>query len=122
MSFQGVEPPRDAEGREIPLNAKVLYKQDGEKLKVESFEYWPKYNDWFVRSRNEGIVSTIAASSVLLFTPDSWEQLERDALLAPRDYLQSRELEEHKDGRIATMMSDLVSRAKALAEREKRND
>lgn len=57
MSFQSIELPRDAEGREIPLST--------------------------------------------------------------RDYLQSRRLEEHKDGRIATMMADLVSRAKALAEREK---
>ncbi|MDD7203140.1 MAG: hypothetical protein PUH18_02170 [Coriobacteriaceae bacterium] len=117
-----VEPPRDAEGREIPLSTKVLYKQDGEKFNVESFDYWPKYKDWFVRSRNEGIVSNIVASSVLFFPPDSWEQLEHDATLAPRNYLQARGLEEQKDGRIATMMSDLVSRAKALAEREKRND
>lgn len=56
---------------------------------------------------------------MLLFTPDSWEQLEYDATLAPRDYLQARGLEEQKDGRIATMMLDLVSRAKALAEKEK---
>lgn len=115
-----VELPRDAEGMEIPLSTKVLYKQDGEKFNVESFDYWPKYNDWFVRSRNEGIVSTIAASSVLFFPPDSWEQLGRDATLAPRNYLQARGLEEQKDGRIATMMADLVSRAKALAEREKK--
>lgn len=119
MSFQGIELPKDAEGREIPLSTKVLYKQDGEKFNVESFDYWPKYKYWFVRSMNEGIVSTIGADSVLLFHPDSWEKLERDALLAPRDYLQSRGLEEHKDGRIATMMTDLVIRAKALAEMEK---
>lgn len=122
MSFQGIEMPKDAEGREIPLNTKVLYYPEGKRFEVESFDYWPKYKDWFVRSRNEGIVSTIAASNVLLFTPDSWEQLEHDAKLAPRDYLQARGIEERKDGRIATMMLDLVSRAKALAEREKRND
>lgn len=114
-----VEPPRDAEGREIPLNTKVLYYPEGKRLEVEGFYYWQKYKDWFVCSRNEGIVSTIAASSVLFFNPDSWEQLEHDATLAPRDYLQARGIEEHKDGRIATMMLDLVSRAKALAEREK---
>lgn len=119
MSFQCVKLPKDAEGREIPLNTKVLYYPEGKRFEVESFDYWPKHKDWFVRSRNEIIVSTIAADSVLLFPPDSWEQLERDALLAPRDYLQARGLEEHKDGRIATMMLDLVSRAKALAEREK---
>ena len=119
MSFQGIELPRDAEGREIPLSTKVLYYPEGKRFEVERFDYWTKYNDWFVRSRNEGIVSTIAADSVLLFPPDSWEKLERDATLAPRDYLQSRGLEERKDGSIATMMADLVRRAKALAEREK---
>ena len=122
MSFQGIELPKDAEGREIPLNTKVLYYPEGKRFEVESFDYWPKYKDWFVRSRNEGIVSNIVASSVLFFPPDSWEQLGRDATLAPRDYLQARGLEEQKDGRIATMMTDLVIRAKALAEREKRND
>ena len=119
MSLNGIGMPKDSQGREIPLSTKVLYYQEGKMFEVESFNYWPKYNDWFVRSSNEGIVSTIAADSVLLFPPDSWEQLEHDATLAPRDYLQARGLEERKDGRIATMMLDLVSRAKALAEREK---
>ena len=119
MSFQGIELPRDAQGREIPLSTMVLYYPECKRFEVESFDYWQKCNDWFVRSRNEGIVSTIAAYSVLLFLPDSWEQLEHDATLAPRDYLQARGIDERKDGRIATMMADLVSRAKALAEREK---
>lgn len=119
MSFQGIEPPRDAEGREIPLSTKFLYYMEGKRFEVESFEYWPKCNDWFVRSRNEGIVSNIAADSVLLFPADSWEQLKHDAKLAPRDYLQARGIEERKDGRIATIMADFVSRAMALAEREK---
>lgn len=122
MSFQCVKLPKDAEGREIPLNTKVLYKQNGEKFNVESFDYWPEYEKWYVSENNEGLHVNWSARCVLLLHPDSWEQLERDALLAPRDYLQSRGLEEHKDGRIATMMMDLVSRAKALAEREKRND
>ena len=114
-----VELPRDAEGREIPLSTKFLYYMEGKRFEVGSFEYWPKCNDWFVRRMNEWTVSTIATDSVLLFAPDSWEQLEHDATLAPRDYLQARGIEERKDGRIATMMADLVSRAKALAEREK---
>ena len=119
MSFQGIEPPKDAEEREIPLNTKFLYYLEGKRFEVESFDYLPKCMDWIVRSRNGGIVSTIFASNVLLSPPDSWEQLGHDATLAPRNYLQARGLEEQKDGRIATMMADLVSRAKALAEREK---
>ena len=120
--IQGVEPPRDAEGREIPLSTKVLYYLEGKRFEVESFDYWPICKDWIVRSRNKGIAYTIAVDRVLLSPPDTWEKLEHDATLAPRDYLQARGIEERKDGRIATMMGDLVSRAKALAEREKRND
>ena len=119
MSLNGIGMPKDSQGREIPLSTKVLYYPEGKRFEVESFNYWPKYKDWFVRSRNEGIVSTIAATSVLLFPADSWEQLEHDAKLAPRDYLQARGIDERKDGLIVTMMGDLVSRAKALAEREK---
>lgn len=119
MSFQCVKLPKDAEGREIPLNTKVLYKQNGEKFNVESFVYLPKHNEWFVQWYNIGFNHNEVTSEMLLSPPESWEQLEHDATLAPRDYLQSRGLEEHKDGRIATMMLDLVSRAKALAEREK---
>lgn len=117
MSFQGIELPRDAEGREIPLSTKVLYFPDGKMAQVICFSYWPQEDEFRVSIGNLfGIYKT---SVFLLYPSDSWEKLEHDATLAPRDYLQSRGLEEQKDGRIATMMADLVSRAKALAEREK---
>lgn len=47
--------------------------------------------------------------------PDSWEQLEKDAKLAPRDYLEKRGMNPEKTERIASMMADLVRRSKALA-------
>ena len=119
MSLKETGLPKDAQGREIPLNTKVLYKQDGNKLNVSSFDYWPEYEEWYVSENDEGLHVNWSARCVLLLPPDSWEQLEHDTTLAPRDYLQARGLEEHKNGRIATMMLDLVSRAKALAEREK---
>ena len=118
MSFQEVEMPRDAEEREIPLSTKVLYRIDGEMVRVESFVYFPNERRW--RVVVIGIFAQLLTSGLLLFPPDSWKKLEHDATLAPRDYLQARGLEEHKNGRIATMMLDLVSRARALAEREKR--
>ena len=117
-----VEPPKDAEGREIPLSTKYLYHLDGKRVKVDSFDYYPVLNEWFVRWYNIGFPDSEVTSEMLLSSPDSWEKLEHDATLAPRDYLRARGLEEHKDGRIATMMADLVSRAKALAETEKKND
>lgn len=120
MNVQNVELPKDAEGREIPLSTKVLYRIDGEMVGVESFVYFPNEHRW--RVVVIGIFAQLLTSGLLLFPPDSWEKLEHDATLAPRDYLQARGIEGRKDGRIATMMLDLVSRAKALAEREKRND
>lgn len=47
--------------------------------------------------------------------PDSWERIEEDAKLAPRDYLEKRGMNQEKTERIASMMADLVRRAKALA-------
>ena len=114
----GVEPPRDAEGREIPLSTEFLYHLDGEMVNVYSFNYWPEYKEWHVKWSIGILIDSDLASEFLLSPPDSWEQLERDATLAPRDYLRARGIEERKDGRVATMMADLVSRAKALAERE----
>ena len=115
--IQGVE-LRDAEGREIPLSTKVLYYMGSVELKVSNFIYWPDEDRWTVILY--GFLNHYEPSDFFLSPHDSWEQLEHDATLAPRDYLQARELEEQKDGRIATMMADLVSRAKALAETEKK--
>lgn len=47
--------------------------------------------------------------------PDSWERIEEDAKLAPRDYLEKCGMNPEKTERIASMMADLVRRAKALA-------
>ena len=120
MSLNEIRMPKDSQGREIPLSTETMYFLDGRKAKVSAFEYWPYWYRWEVKVF--GYDKHFLASDLLLFPPDSWEQLEHDATLAPRDYLQARGIEERKDGRIATMMLDLVSRAKALAEREKRND
>ena len=95
----------------------MLYLQDGKMVQVVCFSYWPQEDEFRVTIDNLfGIYET---SVFLLYPSDSWEKLEHDATLAPRDYLQARGIDERKDGRIATMMLDLVSRAKALAEREK---
>lgn len=50
--------------------------------------------------------------------PDSWERIEEDTKLAPRDYLEKRGMNPEKTERIASMMADLVRRAKALAKKE----
>lgn len=45
---------------------------------------------------------------------DSWERIEEDAKLAPRAYLEARGMNPEKTERVASMMADLVRRAKAL--------
>lgn len=46
---------------------------------------------------------------------DSWERIEEDAKLAPRAYLEARGMNPEKTERVASVMADLVRRAKALA-------
>lgn len=46
---------------------------------------------------------------------DSWERIEEDAKLAPRAYLEARGMNPEKTERVASMMADIVRRAKALA-------
>lgn len=37
-----VELPKDAEGREIPLDTVVLYDKDGKEIAVSCYQYYPK--------------------------------------------------------------------------------
>lgn len=68
--------PKDAEGREIPLDTEVLYFKDGSEHKVANWVLYPY----------EGIRWAIVFDSgvrrdpdVLYLTqPDSWEKLEED--------------------------------------------
>ena len=64
---------------------------------------------------DEGTYYTVAPSRLSHKRPDSWERIEEDAKLAPRDYLEKRGMNPEKTERIASMMADLVRRAKALA-------
>lgn len=58
---------------------------------------------------------SVNPESLIHERPDSWERIEEDAKLAPRDYLEKRGMNPDKTERIASMMADLVRRAKALA-------
>lgn len=75
-----IELPKDAEGREIPLDTKVLYDADGDQYEVSRFAYWVSrdYDNWDVVFANE---YDRYASETLLSPPtppDSWEKLEDD--------------------------------------------
>lgn len=69
--------PRDAEGREIPLDTKVLYDKDGERIDVSRYQYYPAVGlgHWNIKSvRNK----FYHPSKVHLTPPDSWEKLLED--------------------------------------------
>lgn len=72
-----VELPKDAEGREIPLDTTVLYDKDGQEIEVSRYQYYPKVGPgyWNLQSvRNK----FYRQDEVYLTPPDSWEKLLED--------------------------------------------
>lgn len=72
-----VELPKDAEGREIPLDITALYDKDGKEIVVSRWQYYPKVwpGHWNLKSdRNK----FYRQDEVYLTKPDSWEKLEED--------------------------------------------
>lgn len=105
-----VHAPTDANGVVVPLGTKELvYK--GETLDAYGFFYNIKLEDWFVEFLESDSVRIGACTM-----PDSWEKLEEDALKTPSEYIEERGITVERNGRVATMTSDILRRAKALAE------
>lgn len=75
-----VELPKDAEGREIPLDTQVLYDSDGIEFFTDKSMYMRVTDEWGFFGHFGSSVSThrIAATRLHLTTPDSWEKLEED--------------------------------------------
>ena len=72
--------PRDAEGREIPLNTKKIYDEDGNEQRVVRVEYDPCNHGWgFVVSKDGssgfGFICAEYAYLEKPAPPDSWEKL-----------------------------------------------
>lgn len=66
--------PRDAEGRDIPLDTECLYTYKGEKQDVLGFTYYRKEEKWEIET-DLRIVNSIY---LYITPPDSWEKLEKD--------------------------------------------
>lgn len=66
--------PKDAEGREIPLDTECLYTYKGEKQDVLSFTYCRREDIWEI----ETDMRTVNSIYLYLTEPDSWEKLEED--------------------------------------------
>lgn len=74
-----VELPKDAEGREIPLDTAMLYDEDGNAQKIIRYDYLVLQtipsSKWNVVTLDHVIH---CASDMHLTPPDSWEKLEED--------------------------------------------
>ena len=68
--------PKDADGREIPLDTKVLYDGDGNAKEVQAFDYSPVESMWRVLLLGDFIL--FLTCDMHLTPPDSWEKLEED--------------------------------------------
>lgn len=68
-----VELPKDAEGREIPLDTETLYDKDGKEIEVSCYQYYPKVaGHWNIKSV---LNKYYRQNEVYLTKPDSWEKL-----------------------------------------------
>lgn len=79
-----VELPKDAEGREIPLDTAFLYDNNGQAYEVRTYccavdEDMPD-RKWeaLLFSRESAEIRSIRTTTLYLTPPDSWEKLEED--------------------------------------------
>lgn len=84
-----VELPKDAEGREIPLDTKVLHDAGGVPVSIRAFRYNPYECFWRVE-RLDGL-GTPKTTALRLAPPDSWEKL-LDDLGMVEDYVDTSAL------------------------------
>lgn len=79
-----IELPKDAEGREIPLDTTVLFDKDGEELCVKRIEFDPFKKEWDLAVRKDLPSRLIVYRRPCVVylekpaPPDSWEKLEED--------------------------------------------
>lgn len=72
-----IELPKDAEGREIPLDTALLYgKVSGEEYEVVCFGFSPSMRQWTVELKRRDDSGIYATEIFTLRQPDSWEKLE----------------------------------------------
>ncbi len=74
-----VELPKDAEGREIPLDVAALYDKNGNRVEVFRWNYVRgRNNNWTFNRLFEFVTVPLHPQDYFLTPPDSWEKLEED--------------------------------------------
>lgn len=82
MAMANIDLPKDAEGREIPLDTVALYDDSGNVYSIRRFIYTNDFdlndkwmNSWYVVTDD---YKTAKSELMHLTKPDSWEKLEDD--------------------------------------------
>lgn len=79
-----IELPKDAEGREIPLDTEVLYDDDGTKVSVKEFLFRTlvesQKTEWTIEAQYEGNMyyNSFKPENMRITQPDSWKKLIED--------------------------------------------
>ena len=128
-----VELPKDAEGREIPLDTEMLYDKEGERREVDWYTFYPDKDRWDVVFEDSCV--RFSPHNLSITPQDRWEKLEEDARKTACAYAPAPLNEdglvtcdgcpfEKSESCSNEMTIDLVERAKKLAgiEEEARND
>lgn len=81
--YDNISAPADANGREIPLDTKVLYNKNGSAFFVDRATYCRVVDEWVFSGHYGSRADTnqileILDSDLYLTAPDSWEKLESD--------------------------------------------
>lgn len=121
-----IELPKDAEGREIPLDTRVLYDEDGNAKEVQRYTY--SVRQTIPRRKWDAVMldTTCRYTSNLYITPpappDSWEKFEEDSQMTPSRYCERYGIEPLLGGKVCAMMADIVARARELGEAGKEDE
>lgn len=74
-----IELPKDAEGREIPLDVDALYDKNGNRVEVFRWNYVRgRNNNWTFNRLFEFVTVPLHPQDYFLTPSDSWEKLEED--------------------------------------------
>lgn len=76
-----LELPKDAEGREIPLDTVVLFNARGDAFNIARWIYTTDFETWAESNKWRAIVESSRSFDpelMYLTPPDSWEKLEED--------------------------------------------
>lgn len=79
-----IELPKDAEGREIPLDTEVLYGLCGTKVSVKEFRFRTLVEsqkiEWMIKAEYEGNLyyNSFKPKDMHIALPDTWERLLED--------------------------------------------